>query len=90
MRRVYHEPLEVGVGDENFQKPLPLPIVSPAAKSAVDIFPVPIVGWKVSPGCSRTQYPKDPVDELPVVFGISSPGAFSAFEKWLKYLPEPV
>ena len=92
MARVYHQPFKVRFINKDFKEFLPYSPVSPSAKSSVGILPVPVVGRKITPRCACPQDPENSVDELPVVSGIASPGAFATgkmiFQKFPRFVAD--
>jgi hypothetical protein len=51
------------------------------------ILPVAVVGREISPRCTCPQNPKNSVDELPIVSGITSPCAFTPGEMIFQEFP---
>ena len=90
MARVYHQPFKVRFINKDFKEFLPYSPVSPSAEAPMGILPVPVVGRKISPRCTCPQDPENSIDELPVVSGIASPGAFAAGEMIFRKFPRCV
>ena len=90
MACIYHQPFKVRFINKDFKEFIPYAPVSPSAKSSVGILPVPVVGRKITPRCACPQDPENSVDELPVVSGIASPGAFAAREMIFQKMPNAI
>ena len=84
---VDHQPLVIGIDDQFFQEPLPKPLVAPAAKPAVGIFPVPVIGRQIPPGSARAQDPENGVEKKPVVFGSATPEALLSGQMGFEQFP---
>ena len=77
MARIYHQPFKVWFINKDFKEFFPYSSVSPATESSVGILPVSIVWRQISPRSVCPQNPENSVDELPIISGIASPGAFA-------------
>ena len=92
MTRIYHQPFKVWFINKNFKEFFPYASVSPTTKSSVGILPVAVVGRKISPWCACPQNPENSVDELPIISGITSPGAFATgkmiFQKFPRFVAD--
>ena len=73
MAGVDHQPFVIGIDDQFLQQGLPEPLVAPAAKATVGVFPVPIIGRQIPPGSTGAQDPENGVEKKPVVFGSATP-----------------
>ena len=69
MARINHQPLMVRLNHEHFKEFFPNTPVTPTAKPAMGIFPVPKVRRQIAPWRSRSQYPEHRVNKQPVVSG---------------------
>ena len=92
MARVYHQPFKVRLIYKNFKEFFPHSSIPPTAESPVSILPVTIIGRKISPRCACPQNPENSVDELPIISGITSPGAFATgkmiFQKFPRFVAD--
>ena len=90
MARIYHQPFKVWFINEDFKEFFPYSSVSPATKPSVGVLPVSIVWRQISPRCACPQNPENSVDELPIISGITSPGAFATgkmiFQKFPRFV----
>ena len=84
---VDHQPLVIGIDDQFLQESLPESLVAPAAKPAVGIFPVPVIGRQIPPGSAGAQNPENGVEKKPVVFGSATPQPLLSGQMRLKELP---
>ena len=84
---VDHEPFVIGIDDQFFQDSLPETLVAPAAKPAVSVFPVPVIGRQIPPGSAGAQDPENGVEKKPVVFGSATPEALLSGQMGLKQFP---
>lgn len=80
MTRIDHEPFEIRLIHEFFEKPFPVTFVAPAAEAPVGIFPISVVFREVSPWRTCSQNPHDGIDEEPVIDSKSSPAPCSSGE----------
>ena len=91
---VDHQPLVIGIDDQFFQESLPESLVAPAAKPAVGVFPVPVVGRQIPPGSAGAQNPENGVEKKPVVFGSATPESLLSgqlrFEQFPGFIVEVV
>ena len=90
MACIYHLPFKVWFINKDFKEFFPYSSISPAAESPVGILPVAVIGRKISPRCTCPQNPENSVDELPIISGITSPGAFATgkmiFQKFPRFV----
>jgi len=84
---VDHQPLVIGIDDQFFQESLPESLVAPAAKPAVGVFPVPVVGRQIPPGSAGAQNPENGVEKKSVVFGSAAPESLLSGQMRLKQFP---
>ena len=90
MAGVDHQPFIIRFSYQLFQQRFPNALVPPAAKPAVRVFPVAVVGRQVTPGRARAQNPENRVDKQPVVLRRAAPGAFAPGQAGSHQLPNPV
>ena len=84
---VDHQPLKIRLFDEHFEQFLPNPFVPPANESSMGITPMTQIERQIPPGSSRAQDPEYGVDELAVVFGVTSPSTSSSRQMRFKQVP---
>ena len=84
---VDHQPFVIGIDDQFLQESLPETLVAPAAKPAVGVFPVPVIGRQIPPGSAGAQNPENGVEKKPVVFGSATPQPLLSGQMRLKELP---
>ena len=91
---VDHQPFVIGIDDQFLQESLPETLVAPAAKPAVGVFPVPVIGRQIPPGSAGAQDPENAVEKKPVVFGSATPEALLSgqmrFEQFPGFIVEVV
>ena len=91
---VDHQPFVIGIDDQFLQESLPETLVAPAAKPAVSVFPVPVIGRQIPPGSARAQDPENGVEKKPVVFGSATPESLLSgqmrFEQFPGFIVEVV
>jgi hypothetical protein len=80
MRGVYHQPFIIRVISQRFQNLFPHTPVTPATKAPMGIFPVAIIWRQVAPRRTSAQYPKNAIEKLTVITGITAPSSFSAWQ----------
>lgn len=64
---VDHQPFKVRLIHELLQQPLPDALVAPAAKAAMRVLPVTIIGRQIAPRSAGAQNPKHCIDEAAIV-----------------------
>ena len=84
---VDHQPFVIGIDDQFFQESLPESLVAPAAKPAVGVFPVPVVGRQIPPGSAGAQDPENGVEKKPVVFSSATPEALLSGQMRFEQFP---
>ena len=87
---VDQEPFKVRRVDQYLQQAFPFSLVAPTAETTVRILSATIVRRQVAPRRARTQNPEDPVDEFPVIPGVSTPCLFPALQMGFEQLSDVV
>jgi hypothetical protein len=90
MTGINHKPFIIRFIIQGFQQGFPQAFIAPTTKAPVGVLPATVVRWQISPGSACTHYPKDSVDKLSIVTGISTPRAFTSRQMWFKQCPNPV
>ena len=73
MTCVNHKPFIIRIINQNFQQFLPDAFSPPPDESLMDRPPSSVIWWQITPRGSGSQYPKNRVNEAPVILGNSSP-----------------
>jgi hypothetical protein len=90
MAGVNHEPLKVRIVNQLFEEFLPSPLVTPAAETAMRIFPVAIVRRQVAPRRSGAQYPEDAIKKSAIILRKTAPLTGLAWKMDRKQFPRVI
>jgi hypothetical protein len=83
MSSIDNEPLKIRIIDQRSKNFLPNPIVTPTAKTTMNIAPVAIIRGNVPHRSARPKPPQNTVNKQSIIFGNATPRAFSARQKRL-------
>jgi hypothetical protein len=70
---VDHQPLIIGIHNENFEHLSPNPFVSPTAKPLINRIPVSIARGHIAPWRSGAQHPKHSIHKTPIICRYAAP-----------------
>jgi hypothetical protein len=78
VRSINHQPLIVGLINQDFQQLFPNPFIPPAYETAVRVAPVPVIRRQITPRRTRAHDPENGIDKLPVIFCNTTPNALAS------------
>lgn len=71
--RINHQPLEVRLNNQTLEQLLPYATVTPTAKPAMGVLPIPEAFRQIAPRRTGAQNPKHRIEKPAVVLGHSTP-----------------
>ena len=84
MARVNHEPLIIGLVNQNLQELFPYAFIAPTNEATMSIAPSTIIWGKVAPRCSIAHNPEHCIDKTTIILSYSPPASLATRQMWFE------